>query len=501
MDKQVNVIVSELGTDLLAEVVRLMGKNSLFNFSLITHSGNFPGIERYDDILRQGKLSTDVRLIGGIEGRECHDLDSIMPELLYMLKRYVHVGESVEAFETNFIRKLVGYWRDYLIANKIGLVLFSTIPHAMYDYIIYELCKKMGVLTVYIEKTVWPDRIILAHDFKSKNSLLTPEAGASRFNLSDLKDYIKHLDSTSLPYWTQYKLKKYDNSDSFLSKLFKAFKDGSLWGRLRDRRSGIFWGKVYEAESLEKKNVFWHLWAKRCIAIRRKNILRDYEYACVHNLDMIKGKPYVVFFLQCQPEKSTSPVGGVFADQLRAIGLLREWIPRSIEIVVREHPTQFKPFQRVEKGRTPDYYTRLKNLGVHLCHHESDKAILVENSLAILSVSGTVVFEQFLLGKHAAYMGYPWYKDIQGVPRVYDCHTAQEFIQSSLSQKIKNPDIEMIGDFISNCHLGYMDLISGQQVVDSSNNLLVHAESINASICNYVRKMQGIECGDVVPKL
>lgn len=492
MDKQVNVMVSELGTGLLAEVVRLMDKSQLFRVCLITHSESFPGIERYDDILGLGRQSTDIRLVGGEEGEECQDLDPLMPELLYMLKRYVHVGDSDETFETKLIRKLVGYWKEYLVSNQIGLVLFSSIPHAMYDYIIYELCKKLGVLTVYIEKTVWPDRIILAHDFKSSDALLSAEANRESFNISDLKKYIKNLDSNSLPYWTQYKLKNYDSSDSFWVKLLKAVMDGSLWGRLRDRRPGIFWGKMYESDKLKQKNLFWHLWVKYSIAARRKKILRDYDKSCVQDLAKINGKPYVVFFLQCQPEKSTSPVGGEFADQIKAIGNLRKWIPSSVEIVVREHPTQFKPFQRVEKGRDPSYYSTLKNMGVHICHHISDKAKLVDDSLALISVSGTVIFEQYLLGKNVAYMGYPWYKNISEIPRVYDYHTTQEFIQSSLNNKGLTPDIQKVGDFLSSCHLGYMDPIS-EQKVEIAKAPQIHAASLYKSICDYVQKNQSIQ--------
>ncbi len=57
---------------------------------------------------------------------------------------------------------------------------------------------------------------------------------------------------------------------------------------------------------------------------------------------------YVYFPLHYEPERTTNPDGGIFHDQFLTIVFLRKMIPDNIDIIIKEHPSQF--FHR-DKGQ------------------------------------------------------------------------------------------------------------------------------------------------------
>ncbi|MDA7822612.1 hypothetical protein N9A58_03385, partial [Opitutales bacterium] len=49
--------------------------------------------------------------------------------------------------------KLLKYFLNYLILNDVNLVIFLVHPHVGFDYIIYCLCKFLGIKTIIIYRT------------------------------------------------------------------------------------------------------------------------------------------------------------------------------------------------------------------------------------------------------------------------------------------------------------------------------------------------------------
>ncbi len=120
--------------------------------------------------------------------------------------------------------------------------------------------------------------------------------------------------------------------------------------------------------------------------------------------------PYVYFPLHYEPERTTTPDGGAFTDQLRAIARLRALLPPEMAICVKEHPSQFNPFMKGHLGRTPAFYEALGRIaGVHLLPPEASSAELLLGAAAVATITGTVGLEAALLGKRVLVFGHPWF--------------------------------------------------------------------------------------------
>ena len=126
---------------------------------------------------------------------------------------------------------------------------------------------------------------------------------------------------------------------------------------------------------------------------------------------------YVYFALMHEPERTSNPDAGVFHDQLIAILSLRKILPSDILLVVKEHPTQFYLEERGAKGRSPLFYSALKNIdGVRFLGPFEDSNKLIKNAIFSTSLTGTVALESAIIGKPGLIFGKTWFK---GCPNIF----------------------------------------------------------------------------------
>lgn len=146
--------------------------------------------------------------------------------------------------------------------------------------------------------------------------------------------------------------------------------------------------------------------------------LRLYESLAATRLDPAQQGRAVVFFMHYQPERSTLPEGGEYAQQLRVAHTLAAALPDGWELLIKEHPSfyrrTFKP--RVRDG---NFYralaqlprTRLVDLGM-------DTFSLIDHAAAVVTLTGTVGLEAISRGKPAIIFGCACYQNAPGVTRV-----------------------------------------------------------------------------------
>jgi hypothetical protein len=97
---------------------------------------------------------------------------------------------------------------------------------------------------------------------------------------------------------------------------------------------------------------------------------------------------------------------------------LVEWLPKDVDLLVREHPSQMKRFQSLHKGRDIGFYYKIRQAGAILLGAGVDKEDLYNSSLGIVTVNGSIALEAYMRGDHSCYMGYPWYSGLQGLPNI-----------------------------------------------------------------------------------
>jgi hypothetical protein len=126
--------------------------------------------------------------------------------------------------------------------------------------------------------------------------------------------------------------------------------------------------------------------------------------------------PFVYVPLHFQPERTTSSLGGVFADQYLLVDLIARSLPEGWKVYVKEHPSQFYPPFAGERSRHQDLYRDLVQIPrVHLVALSLSTFELIDRSQAVATVTGTAGWEAVLRGRPALVVGSPWYRYCDGV--------------------------------------------------------------------------------------
>ncbi|MBO6577024.1 MAG: hypothetical protein JJ976_16520 [Rhodothermales bacterium] len=125
---------------------------------------------------------------------------------------------------------------------------------------------------------------------------------------------------------------------------------------------------------------------------------------------------FVLFALHYEPERTTNPDGMNFHDQLVALACLREAVPASVAILVKEHPSQLFGTNKGVRGRSPLFYRAINAMdNVFFLGSEGDMRRLITESELVATITGNVAVETALLGRKALVFGHTWF---HGCPNV-----------------------------------------------------------------------------------
>lgn len=319
----------------------------------------------------------------------------------------------------------VMYWKGVLEHFQPDVVVYRIAPHTGYDYILYALCRVLGVQTVMFERTSLPGRLYpvtsfedgskaireaYANELEKRNNQvisLTPETEAHLENLS--KTF-----KEAMPYHLKYKLKHYNKTGDV---------GGSASILVR------FIGEVAKAVRHKKANrkYLYKRYHESLGRLKRKKLLARYN-RLAEPVDTTL--PYIFVALQCEPERQTCPVGGVFGHQYLMIDLLSKLLPPGWRLYVKEHVSQFKDYQTPERSKTPDFYDRIASKpNVELVPLSYTSFELIDHAKASATVSGTVGWESVVRGKPALLFGHSWYRDCGGVFVTHSIEDCKEAIR------------------------------------------------------------------------
>ncbi|MDO8619789.1 MAG: hypothetical protein Q7R64_00370 [bacterium] len=335
--------------------------------------------------------------------------------VLTMMNRFF--DEFVVDERRRIYYEMVRYWSGVLSRYTPDVVLFPTLPHFGYDYILYSLARLAGIKTIFFDDTRFPGRLLpatdLAHLTESLKSAMTRNTG-KQYSLDDLAPDIRG-------YYESRSRKDYSVVPSYIADQKERH---SIW-KLR-----LPWEKMGESlrdfSFLHKAPRYLRFLAReRTIPFVKKvgthlsypllSDLRKEYTALTHAPDF--GRPFVYFPLQKQPERTTSPQGDMFVDQLLALELVSSALPKGSVIYVKEHPLQWAHFGvRFSSSRYRGYYERISRIpNVVLIPLSTDSYRLINESLSVSAVTGSAGWEAVLRGKPAIIFGKVWYEDCQGI--------------------------------------------------------------------------------------
>jgi hypothetical protein len=412
----IQAIACNLDTLLDAAIICELQNQGVAEFKLITASAEVTRyLQEYD--------------IGVVNAREHRSLDRYVvgdekignyseAHHFPILDRYIIYGAIPSDVRAAYFDAAIDYWDRVLESDNISFVLFKKTPCLLYDFALYQSCQKKQIKTVIIEKTYWKDVLVL------QTTIENPFCLKSVNPVNNIPSVRTEIGRFEKPYWTQRKFEKegWEIKDTHLRRLRKRLTRLKMrvTGDQSRVRCGFYDGRYVSEKEVEKFSPLqrWNK-GKRVLNAQRA-IEREYHKS-LHRFGDNLQKDFVVFFLQCEPEKNACPLGGVYSDQVSALELIRRWTPRRYDVLVKDHPSQFRRWHSLERGRGEGFYRRVVSTGCKLISHEIDNQSLFNRSLMNISITGTVIFEAWILGFKAAFMGYPWYA-LFNVPSVRSEH-------------------------------------------------------------------------------
>ena len=333
--------------------------------------------------------------------------------LTMMNKHYnaVNVDERKRAYY-----RMLGYWKSVLDELKPDAILAPSLPHGIYNFILWELARERGIHTICYEEIWYLQRCIGYTDFwKGSDEVRS----ALRKNLEKGITF-PDLSRESQAHLTEQRKKIV--APGYMT-VQRGYAEG--WGLAR-HRGRIFLNSLRTGKAIP---LAWNF-----IRRRFKRNSRDEYRALASTPDL--SKPFVYFPLASQPERTTSPQGDVFNDQLLALQMLSYALPKTWVIYAKEHPTQWwvRTKTRFSSVRYRDYYRDMASIpNVHLIPVETQNAELVAKCKSVAVINGTPAWESILRCKAPIIFGIPWYRDCPGVLPVSsseECKDAFDRIQA-----------------------------------------------------------------------
>lgn len=339
-----------------------------------------------------------------------HRVESI---ILTMMNKHFE-GKCVDE-RKNFYYNMLQYWYGVLNKFKFEVIIYWQPPHHAYNYLIFELARILKIKTIIFSNTLIAGRILWENNIWEGSRALLEEIAANKdkkFSPKDLSEdlqlYLKFCfnDATTVHHKT-------------------IMKRGSLKNKI------ILKIKIL-VKSIKNFTVLKRLY-QYLYKVLGNNIQKEYHYYSKVQPDLTKKYIYVA--LNSQPECSTSPLGGIFVNQILMVKTLASAIPKDWLIYVKEHWVQWLLFGlNYTDYRYPGYYKQIFQIkNVKLIPINSDSYSLIEKSQAVATVSGTSGWEAVLRKKPALIFGYPWYKDSPGIFMVNDSKSCRLAIKKIIN--------------------------------------------------------------------
>jgi RimJ/RimL family protein N-acetyltransferase len=342
---------------------------------------------------------------------------------------------------------LASWWEALLDYIKPDVMMIPTAPHVVYDYIAYALCRHRGIRTAMFENASIPGWLLPTPVFEdgfpnlisTYRVLLSREHQDTTVRLSlQTEDY---LSKTRGAYVKPHEMKRFEKIynqpspsptandfrllgkkvldvnryprylrhivDATKRKLARSF---GVSIRSRRRISGFYHGRFLVLGEATPRDEAQH---SKWVAQRLLQLKQDYDLRA-DPVDLSAKFIYVP--LHVQPERSTSPNGGIYDHTELMVEALARTIPVDWLIYIKEHPSQFAPWQVGERGRRLSDYAAMAALpNTRLVPLDSNPFDLIDNARAVATITGTSGWEAIARGIPVLCFGIAWYQGCDGV--------------------------------------------------------------------------------------
>jgi hypothetical protein len=355
-----------------------------------------------------------------------------------MMDRMDALGSFTYQERVRHYRRLVAYWLAVLDKIQPDLVFFVDIPHMVYDYILYELCKLRGIATMMFEASNVYGLSFLRVSIAGETTLVAEymrilEDGGDVTPSKEVDEFLMSLKGgyQDVPLYIRYVSQDDLHEKNTLKRVIRKLLDFQSYPEYISKQLGILsyrlqrppsylkeTGKKPEDSAITNLGFRWF----RFKAYRKMKALdKYYHQLTVQDVDL--KVPYIFIALSYQPEATTSPKGDFFVNLDLMVDLLSKTVPDGWLLYVKEHPSQFERTwaHRAQSARESYYYDDMAQLeNVRLIPTSYSSYDLLDNAIAVATVTGSVGWQAVNRSKPALVFGNPWYLGCEGVFSIRD---------------------------------------------------------------------------------
>ncbi|MFW7378393.1 MAG: hypothetical protein ACOH5I_06285 [Oligoflexus sp.] len=344
-----------------------------------------------------------------------------------------------------FFHDLICHWLAVVKKFEIKLVISPSIPHRVFDYALYVVCKLLNLEFISFEMTPFENTSILIDNL---DALPVYSQASSSYKRTLSNSILKRINQVKSDYSLAkpfYMIEQDKKSRIGFQTFTKLLSVSTKLPKLILSSPNTYW--VQKSKMPQDTQFGWieYYFLKIRCWFRVHKFRMMYKELVSTQID----QPFVLVALHYQPEATSSPTGGSYVDQILILQVLHETLPQNVKIVIKEHQSQFYSHLESAQGRNLYFYKRIRQVSdrVIFAPVEYDPFKLVDEAIATITISGTIGWESAIRGTPAIIFGRAWY---EGMPRVIKVKTKGDLRKALVQvQKLKNIDLD---DEILNFH-------------------------------------------------
>lgn len=337
---------------------------------------------------------------------------------------------------------------------KPDVWISETPPHYMYDYVLFEVCRKHNIKTLMFSRTHLPCRTFVVDEIDFDPSKLIEYANnVKEFEFDEpLKKYVDGVRSSydkGIPLLIK-KNHKFDDFNRYsysniLSRLKKKAK--GIRSKIRPEKIKSLFGietPNSAAQYLKQNDKKWvdsyvtrfEYLSRRLQDVKKRVRMLHSYHEKITDIDF--DKKYIYFPMNLQPECTTVPQAGLYSDQILSLRLLSDSMPDDWRIFIKECPAMFE-WHRGSFARHATYYDDLQAIDkVDFVPLATNPFHLIDNSQCVVCSTGTTGWEAILRGKPALMLGdLYWYKGFPGTHRAKSANEMRAFFDKLVASKVQ----------------------------------------------------------------
>ncbi|MCC6597441.1 MAG: hypothetical protein IT559_01470 [Alphaproteobacteria bacterium] len=375
-----------------------------------------------------------------------------------MVSRFL-LSKRAGSFESRrqHLWQMIRIWEGLFDHFKPDVVIAASMPHRVFDYLIYLICERRGVPFIALEATSLPHLTYACTSIHHQSASFDSEQfeGKSLPALSketaDFFEFVRNPGENYRPYNVSLTgmfkshegpKKKAGYFKSFFNALPQSLQilialgQSVLKGQLRTplltrlclTKPSVFSKEV--SQNLSKAQTL----AMTLLTARRVDKARKHYERHLGQVDY--DRPYIYFPANFMPERSTVPDSGYFYDYFLIFSMLERIVPKDWQIIFKEHPRSFMKPVAGDNPRDVDFFLRLREAcpRITFIPPTTDSKKLVKHCAAVAIASGTTGWEAIARGKPVLLFGEYWYGRCEGVYRIHslsDLRAAFESIEKT----------------------------------------------------------------------